>query len=90
MLAIRQTAAFPRDLKKASKRGKDISKLYAIVETLATGGTLDGRHVPHPLTGNWKPCWDCHIESDWLLIYSVTDVAVELARTGTLADLFKS
>ena len=89
MFAIRQTAAFRRDIKKAKKRGKDLSKLYTIVETLASGQPLDRKYVPHPLTGNWKPCWDCHIEPDWLLIYVVTDQAVELVRTGTHADLFR-
>jgi mRNA interferase YafQ len=88
MRHIKQTAAFKRDLKKALKRGKDPAKLYAIVEALATGSPLDQKNVPHPLTGNWKPCYDCHIEPDWLLIYVVTDEAVELVRTGTHADLF--
>lgn len=90
MRTIRQTAAFRRDIKKAKKRGKDLSKLYAVVETLAIGGALNRKHAPHPLTGSWIPCWDCHIEPDWLLIYLVTDTAVELVRTGTHADLFHS
>jgi mRNA interferase YafQ len=89
MREIKQTAAFRRDLKKATKRGKNLSKLYAIVEALATNTPLDRKHVPHPLTGNWKPCWDCHIEPDWLLIYTVTDEAVELVRTGSHSDLFR-
>jgi mRNA interferase YafQ len=88
MLVIRQTAAFRRDIKKVRKRGKNLAKLYAIVETLAAGQPLDRKHLPHRLTGNWKPCWDCHIEPDWLLIYLVTDQVVELARTGTHADIF--
>jgi mRNA interferase YafQ len=88
MRSIKQTSAFRRDLKKAKKRGKDFSKLYAIVEALATDVPLGDKHVPHPLTGNWKPFWDCHIESDWLLIYAVTDDTVELVRTGTHSDLF--
>jgi mRNA interferase YafQ len=89
MLAIRETAAFRRDVKKARKRGKDLSKLYTVVETLASGEPLNKKHVPHALTGNWKPCWDCHIEPDWVLIYLVTDKAVELVRTGTHSDLFR-
>lgn len=90
MRVVRQTAAFRRDIKRARKRGKDLSKLYTIVETLAAGGALDKKQVPHPLTGNWKPCWDCHIEPDWLLIYVVTDTTVELVRTGTHADVFQA
>lgn len=88
MRSIRQTTAFRRDLKKAQKRGKDLAKLFAVVEALALGDSLSPKLKPHPLTGNWLPCWDCHIEPDWLLIYVVTDEAVELVRTGTHADLF--
>jgi mRNA interferase YafQ len=88
MRTIEQAAAFRRDLKKAKKRGKDLSKLYALVEALATDEPLDRKHVPHPLTGSWKPCWDCHIEPDWLLIYVVTPESIALVRTGTHADLF--
>lgn len=31
---------------------------------------------------------ECHIESDWLLIYKQTDDELRLDRTGTHADLF--
>ena len=71
------------------KRGKDLFKLEEVVERLVLGTELDKRYVPHPLTGNWKPLRDLHIEPDWLLIYRVTDDEVYLARTGTHADLFK-
>ena len=70
------------------KRGKDIDKLLAIVECLVEGKELEPRHKPHPLSGNWKPLWDLHIEPDWLLIYRVTNEEAYLARTGTHADLF--
>jgi mRNA interferase YafQ len=85
---IVQSGAFEKDLRKLVKRGKDLAKLYAIVEQLAQGEVLAPRHKPHPLKGNWKPKWDCHIEPDWLLIYEVTDDQVLLARTGTHSDLF--
>lgn len=88
MKQIIQSSAFQRDLRKMVRRGKEMAKLYAIVESLAKGEALAARHKPHPLTGDWKPKWDCHIEPDWLLIYEVTEDAVKLARTGTHADLF--
>ncbi len=46
------------------------------------------RSKPHPLKGEWKNYWDCHIDPDWLLIYRITENEVLLARTGTHADLF--
>jgi len=86
---IKETSAFRRDVKRAGKRRKDMAKLLAIVEALATDKTLEPKHRPHPLTGDWRPSWECHIEPDWLLIYQVHDEYVELIRTGTHADLFR-
>lgn len=71
------------------RRGKNLSKLYDVVEMLAMGEELNERYRPHPLVGNWRPFWDCHIEPDWLLIYRVQDDFVELYRTGSHADLFQ-
>jgi mRNA interferase YafQ len=89
LLDIVTTTAFRKDVKRMDKRSKDLVKLEKIVERLAKGQPLEAKHKPHPLTGNWKPYWDCHIEPDWLLIYQVTDEAVYLMRTGSHADLFK-
>lgn len=89
MRQIKESTSFRRDLKRARKRGKNLSLLFAIVEKLATDIPLEDKHKPHPLVGSWKPCWECHIEPDWLLIYWVTDEYVELVRTGTHSDLFR-
>jgi len=43
----------------------------------------------HPLKGEWKGHWECHIAPDWLLIYKLSENEVVLARTGTHSDLFK-
>ena len=88
MRDVVQSGAFLRDVRKQVKRGKDLSKLYAVVACLAKGEPLAPRHKPHPLRGEWKPKWDCHIEPDWLLIYDVDEDEVILARTGTHSDLF--
>ena len=60
-----------------------------IVEKLASGIELEARNKPHKLIGNYINKWECHIESDWLLIYEVTDELVILYRTGTHSDLFE-
>jgi mRNA interferase YafQ len=41
-----------------------------------------------PLKGVWKGWRECHVQPDWLLIYTTTETEVVLARTGTHADLF--
>jgi mRNA interferase YafQ len=88
-LEIVESSAFRRDIKRAQKRGKNLRKLFTVVENLAKGERLDATYKAHPLHGEWKPMWECHIEFDWLLIYTVTDTEVKLARTGTHDDLFK-
>jgi mRNA interferase YafQ len=39
--------------------------------------------------GPWQPSRDCHIETDWILIYTVDKGSLRLERTGTHSDLFK-
>ncbi len=88
MRRISQRTQFRNDLKRQKRRGKDIEDLIAVVELLAQDGTLPPGYRPHQLTGEWKGTWECHIETDWLLIYEVTANEVVLIRTGTHADLF--
>lgn len=87
-LRLRTTKQFERDLKTATKRGKNLDKLWTVVECLMKGEPLAARHRPHRLSGNWSPCWECHIEPDWLLIWYQTEEELVLAASGTHSDLF--
>ena len=58
------------DLKRAIKPGKDLDKLWKIVELLLDNKPLEERHRPHPLSGNYAKVWECHIKPDWLLIWN--------------------
>ena len=82
------TSQFRRELRRARRRGKDTSKLDAIVAQLRAGEPLDPRQRRHQLTGNWHPAWECHIEPDWLLVWLEDDAAITLMRTGTHSDIF--
>ena len=82
------TNRFEKDLKRAIKRGKDLDKLWIIVEQLLNNKPLEKRHRPHPLSGNYATAWECHIEPDWLLIWNQEDDQLVLSRTGTHSDLF--
>ena len=68
--------------------GKDFEELRAAVDLLAENDELAAGYSPHKLTGEWKGAWECHIESDWLLVYEVTEREVILIRTGTHSELF--
>ena len=81
---------FEKDLKKLKKRRKNFSKLEEVLGKLLAGGTLEARYNNHPLVGNWRPCYELHIEPDWLLIYYIDKEANQLIlyRTGSHSDLF--
>jgi mRNA interferase YafQ len=81
-------AQFRRDVKLAERRGKDLSKLRELILLLAEGQPLPPRYRDHSLAGEWKHFRDCHIESDWLLIYRIEGDDLYLVRTGTHSDLF--
>ena len=89
---VKSTSKFNSNLKKISKQNKDLNKLLKVVETLANGETLDPKYKNHKLINNknYKECYECHIEPDWLLIYKYQDnnLILLLFATGTHSDLF--
>ncbi len=89
MKPLRFGAAFRKDLKRITRRGYDRQILDTIVDGIRRGEALPAAVRAHPLKGEWRGFWECHVAPDWLLIYRVSDDNVFLARTGTHADLFK-
>jgi mRNA interferase YafQ len=89
MLRLAASGRLKRDLKRAVKRGKDIAKFSAAVDLLRAEQPLPASYRDHPLQGGWRGYRDLHIEPDWLLIYRVEGDELQLARTGTHADLFE-
>jgi mRNA interferase YafQ len=88
MKEVSQTRQFSRDVRRMRKRGHDLGRLRQVVELLAKGETLPPRHRDHPLVGPWQRSRDCHVEPDWLLIYTADETSLRLERTGTHSDLF--
>ena len=90
MLLPVYTRQFARDVKKAQKRGKDLEKFKIIARTLLSGEALDEIHRDHKLIGNYSARKECHIESDWLLIYKSVEGHIIFERMGSHSDLFKN
>lgn len=88
MLTPVWSGRFKRDVKRAEKRGKEIAKLRAVLTLLIEETPLPARYRDHVLRGDWAGFRDLHIEPDWLLLYRVEGKELQLARTGTHADLF--
>ena len=83
------TSQFKKDFKRVSSRGKDLSKLEVVIETLLNGEILDQKYKDHSLIGKWKNHRDCHLEPDWILIYRLTSDSLILERTGSHSELFR-
>ena len=89
MLPIRPTSQFKRDIKKAKKQGRDLNHLKRVLERLAEMKPLSQSYKDHKLKGHWRDFRECHIEPDWLLIYTITDFELRPARLGTHTELFE-
>jgi mRNA interferase YafQ len=83
------TRQFEKDLRRCQRRGKDMEKFKMVARTLLSGEPLDPIHRDHRLMGRWLGRRDCHIESDWILLYKLEADRLIFERMGTHADLFK-
>jgi mRNA interferase YafQ len=89
MCAPAYTKQFSKDVKLAKRRRKNLRKLKLIVRSLVAGERLDPIHRDHRLIGEFTGRRECHIESDWLLIYQLKGDTIIFERTGVHSDLFR-
>jgi len=81
---------FKRDYKTIKRRGYALDQLKEVFDYLENDGVLPVKYNPHKLSGNFADCWECHIKTDWLLIWECDEKLKEIRfiRTGTHSDLF--
>ncbi len=65
-----------------------MTKLEEIIRKIQSGIALEPHNNRHRLSGPLAPNWECHIESDWLLIWAEDEEEIRLIRTGTHSYLF--
>jgi len=86
------TKQFRKDIKRIEKSGNtDIEKLKVVIRALVNGRQLDSSYRDHQLKGSFKGRRECHIQTDWLLIYKIDEheKAIIFERTGSHSDLFE-
>ena len=85
------TNKFKKQHKKLKKQGKDLAKLYHVIELLANKELLDAKYKDHQLIDDktYKHCRECHITPDWLLIYKYEDenLVLVLFATGSHSEI---
>ena len=64
--------------------------LEAVILELQQENPLADKYRDHALVGNYVGFRECHIQLNWLLIYSIDhgNLILTASRTGTHADLF--
>ena len=70
------------------KQSRNLQKLQDILEQLSIPASLPPSSRDHKLKGGWQDFRECHIQPDWLLIYTITDFELRPARLGTHTELF--
>ena len=88
--SVKSTSQFKKNLKLSRKRNRDINHLYELIELIASGETIPSKYKEHILIGNFKGIHECHVESDWLLLFEFDEEELRLILlgVGTHSDLF--
>ena len=69
MKKIRYSTKAKKDLKKYRNDLQLMKALYDVLEKLANGTILPKEYKAHVLIGKYKDCMECHIKSNFLLIW---------------------
>ena len=87
---IKYSGTFKKSYKLCKRRGYDMTKLKEVIAILESKGELPPRYRPHILSGRHAGKWECHIESDWLLVWIQENDTMTLLfiDTGTHSDIF--
>lgn len=78
---------FKKDLKRYANSKDKLEALRSILEMLKNETPIPAKYSPHKLVGNYKGFMECHIQSDFLLIWIEDDV-IELVRLGSHSELY--
>ncbi|MBR1805578.1 MAG: type II toxin-antitoxin system YafQ family toxin [Selenomonadaceae bacterium] len=90
MYQVNYTKRMRKDIQRMRRRGKDLSKLVAVLDLLKTGEPLPEIYRDHQLKGDLDDLRECHIEMNWLLVYRIDEGELTLlaTATGTQSDIF--
>lgn len=80
---------YKKDYKRFRHDASKLRNLLDILNLLANEEPIPRKHRPHPLTGDYSGCMECHIEGDFLLIWTDPETdEIILIRLGSHSELF--
>lgn len=84
MRKIKRSRSFDKDFKKQGLSEDLIDVLHHLIHNRP----LPEKYRDHALTGNFKGFRDCHVKPDLVLIYRLSDDAVELHMLNSHSEIF--
>lgn len=87
MKEVRYSTKAKKDLKRYRNDTVKMQELFRVLTMLAKGENLPPQYRSHMLSGNYKDCMECHVGSDFLLIW-IEDDAIYVERVGSHSELF--
>jgi mRNA interferase YafQ len=89
MKLVRFSGQFKKDFKKYRNDKPKVERLLELIRMLETEIELPEKYKLHRLIGEYKGCWECHIEGDYLLIWMDESAQIiRLLRLGRHSELF--
>ena len=82
------TKKFNKDLKRIQRSKKDIERFKYVSNKLINEEKLELKFRDHKLIGNYIGRRECHIESDWLLVYKIENDKIIFERMGSHSEIF--
>lgn len=88
-MKITLTGQFKKDLKKYKNQPNKMQDLKKVLLHLQNDGFIPPNYKPHTLLGDYKGCWECHVQNDFLLIWIDEEHQIaKLVRLGSHSELF--
>jgi len=90
MFLLKFSNRFKKDLKPYKHNKNFLVELEKVLNILAKGKALPDKNCNHPLIGEFRGCFECHIKPNILLIYKIekSELTILLLRVGSHSDLF--
>ena len=93
MLEIKIEKAFKKDIDRDKKSGlyndEDFKLLKTIISELQNEKAIEEKFKRHPLKGTMKGFEVIHLKGDWLLIFKIDDVFLNLVMLGKHTQVYK-
>lgn len=87
MKKVKYSTKAKKDLKRYRHDVAKMRKFYEVLDIIRRDQPVPAWYFPHKLTGQYTGCMECHVGSDFLLIW-VSNEVVEVVRLGTHSELF--